>query len=94
MWSSGEGIHQGIGLNVLNGTGPIIGDLQQGNTASSKSQYALVCVYSRTRQRVGQRLADITPYQQEVERHMGLLSSQLLGVVSGEHPRTAACVLS
>ena len=33
---------------------------------------------------MGQRLADITPYQQEVERHMALLSSQLLGVVSGE----------
>ena len=33
---------------------------------------------------MGQRLADITPYQQEVERHMALLSTQLLGVVSGE----------
>jgi hypothetical protein len=31
-----------------------------------------------------ERLSEIVPYQQEVERHMALLSSQLLGVVSGK----------
>ncbi|GAX79051.1 hypothetical protein CEUSTIGMA_g6491.t1 [Chlamydomonas eustigma] len=41
----------------------------------------------RIRVRVGQRLAEITPYQQEVERHMSLLSSQLLAVVSGLNVR-------
>lgn len=42
----------------------------------------LSCVRIRTR--VGEKLSEIAPYQVEVEQHMNQLSTQLLGVVSGE----------
>mmetsp|Transcript_36555 Transcript_36555/g.81376 ORF Transcript_36555/g.81376 Transcript_36555/m.81376 type:complete len:1235 (-) Transcript_36555:10-3714(-) len=44
----------------------------------------------RIRARVADRLAELVPYQQEVERHVGLLNSQLLGVVSGLNVRLPA----
>lgn len=42
----------------------------------------LLCIRIRTR--VGEKLSEIAPYQVEVEQHMNQLSTQLLGVVSGE----------
>ncbi len=42
-----------------------------------------VCPHHRVRVRLHEKLSELAPFQKEVERHMGLLSSQLLSVVSG-----------
>ncbi|KAL6744834.1 hypothetical protein V8C86DRAFT_3152203 [Haematococcus lacustris] len=48
----------------------------------------------RVRARMTERLSEIVPYQQEVERHMTLLSSQLLGMVSSLNIRLPALTAS